>query len=157
MAKFEMHLPNDIIKQVEQIYSYSEDIFGAMTKAGAEVVADNLRNYAPDILKPYIKITRIYRTLSDGGINTKTYFSGYIPFSNPNRTKFLRRGGNKSGKVYESTEGVPAEFLANLYEYGRSGAPFPKHPSLRKSFNEQQIRKAMLDVQKKMSGGLLDE
>lgn len=156
MAKFEMQLPNDIIKQFEEIYGYSDEIFGAMTKAGAEVVAENLRNNAPDILKPYVKITRIYRTLSDGGINTKTYFSGYIPFSDPNRTKFLRRGANSQGKVYESTEGVPAEFLANLYEYGRSTAPFPKHPSLRKSFNEEQIRKAMLDVQKKMSGGLLE-
>ena len=157
MAKFEMQLPNDIIKQFEQIYSYSDEIFGEMTKAGAEVVAENLRNYAPDILKPYVKITRIYRTLSDGGINTKTYFSGFIPFSNPNRKMFSRRGGNSEGKVYgDPYAGVPAEFLANLYEYGRSTAPFPKHPFLRKSFNEEQIRKAMLDVQKKMSGGLLE-
>jgi hypothetical protein len=51
--------------------------------------------------------------------------------------------------VYKSTEGVPAEFLANIYEFGRHGYPFPKHPFLRKSFRKNQIEKAMLDVQKK--------
>ena len=132
MAKFKIELPTEVIKEIESVNENTTEIFGKMTQAGAEVVARNMRNNAPTTINGYVKLTKIYRTPSDGGINTKAYVKGYIPFSNPNRKGFSRKGG--SGKVYVSTEGVPAEFLANLYEYGRSTAPFPKHPFLRKSF-----------------------
>lgn len=155
MAKFKLELPTEIIKQMETINKNTSEIFGEMTKAGAEVVAANMRNNAPSTISGYVKITKVYRTPTNGGINTKAYVKGYIPFSNPNRHSFTRSGG--SGKTYTTTEGVPAEFLGNLYEYGRSTAPFPKHPFLRKSFKKKEIEDAMLKAQKKASGGLLDE
>ena len=155
MAKFEMQLPDAIMKDFQKIYKESDKIFGEMTKAGAEVVANNMKNSAPNVLKPYVKTTKIYKTPSDGGINTKAYVSGYIPFSDPNRKYFSRRNGT-TAKVYRTTQGVPAEFLANIFEYGRSTAPFPKHPFVRKSFKKAEIEKAMLDAQKRASGGLLE-
>ena len=155
MAKFKVQLPTEIIKDFEKINKNTSRIFGEMTEAGAKVVAENMRNNAPTTISGYIKITKIYRTPSNGAINTKAYVKGYIPFSNPNRKGFTRSGG--SGKSYTSTEGVPAEFLAMLYEYGRTTAPFPKHPFLRKSFKKKEIEQAMLEAQVKASGGLLDE
>jgi hypothetical protein len=101
-------------------------------------------------------LTRTYKTPSDDGINTKVIFSGYLPFSTPGRTSFLRRGRG-GGKVYSTSKGVPADFLAIIFEYGRSNAPFPKRPFFRRSFNEAKINKAMLDAQKTASGGILDE
>lgn len=155
MAKFKVELPTEVIKEIQSIYNNTGEIFGKMTEAGAKVVAENMKNNAPEILRKYVRLTKIYRTPTNGGINTKAYVKGYIPFSNPNRQYFSRKGG--SGKTYTSTEGVPAEFLSILYEYGRSTAPFPKHPFLRKSFKKKEIEKAMLEAQKEASGGLLDE
>ena len=155
MAKFNLELPTEIMKDIQKISNDTEYIFGEMTKAGAEVVAQNMRSSAPSTINQYVKITRVYKTPSDGGINTKAYIKGYIPFKGK-RTVFSRRG-RAGGSVYDGTKGVPAEFLANLYEYGRSTAPFPKHPFLRKSFKKGEIEKVMLQAQRRLSGGLLDE
>lgn len=155
MARFKMELPTEIIKQMETVNKNADKIFGEMTKAGAEVAAQNMRANAPSDLQPYVRVGKTFKTPSDNGINTEAYVSGYIPFSDPNRKYFSRAGGN--GKTYKTTLGVPAEFLANLYEYGRSTSPFPKKPFLRKSFNKGQIEEAMLLAQAKASGGLLDE
>ena len=154
MAKFEMQLPTDVIKDAQFLYDNADIIFGKMTEAGAKVVAENIKNNAPDILKPYVKTSVTYRTPSDGGINTKAYISGYIPFSNPNRQFFARRNGSSS-KIYTTTAGVPADFLANLYEYGRSTAPFPKYSFYRKSWVRETIEKAMLKMQIRESNGLM--
>lgn len=156
MAKFKMELPTDIMKDFQRIYDNADEIFGEMTKAGAEVALNNIKATAPNAeLASHAKLTRTYKTPSDQGIATKVYFSGYIPFKG-NRRYFVRRG-RKGGKVYRSTKGVPAEFLALVYEYGRSGAPFPKKPFIRKAFKKSQIESAMLEAQKRASGGLLDE
>lgn len=155
MAKFKLELPTEVLKEIQSVHDNTGEIFGRMTEAGAKVVAENMKTNAPEILRSYVKITKTYRTPTDDGINTKAYVKGYIPFSNPNRKGFTRKGG--SGKTYTSTEGVPAEFLSILYEYGRSTAPFPKHPFLRKSFKKKEIEQAMLEAQKEASGGLLDE
>lgn len=154
MAKFGIELPTDIMKDFQKIYKNADEIFGGMTKAGAEVVLNNVRQKCPDVIRPYAKLTRVYKTPSDGGINTKVVFAGYIPFKG-NRQYFNVRGGN--GKMYSNSKGMPADFLAIMYEYGRSTLPFPKKPFFRRSFNKGQIEKAMLDAQKKLSGGLLDE
>ena len=152
MAKFNLELPTELIKDIEKLNNNAEDIFGEMTRAGAAVVVKNLENNAPSNLRPYIKMTRTYKTPSDNGINTKAYISGYMPFSNPNREYFSRAGGN--GKSYSTNKGVPADFIAQLYEYGRSTAPFPKKPFLRKSFKKDEIEKAMLKVQNKRFGDI---
>lgn len=156
MARFDMQLPKDLMSDLKKIDANAEKIFGEMTKAGAEVALDDVRSNAPEILKPYAKLTRTYKTPSNGGINTKVIFSGYLPFSTPNRNAFVRRGRG-GGKVYSTSKGVPADFLAILYEYGRSNAPFPKRPFFRRSFNASKIEKAMLERQKTASGGILDE
>lgn len=156
MARFQMELPTDLIKDIDNLEKNSQKMFGEMTKAGAETVEKIMERNAPSELKSHIKVSVTYRTPSDNGINTKVYIGGYIPFSNPNRKYFSRNGG--SGKNYKSSDGVPAAFLAQLYEYGRSnGNPFPKKPFMRKSFRKKEIEAAMLQAQVKASGGLLDE
>lgn len=156
MARFQANLPDDVIKEIKRVHDNTEQIFGEMTKAGAEVVESNVKANAPSILKSHVKITRTYKTPSDGGINTKVYVGGYIPFSDKNR-KFFSRRNKAGGKMYSTGKGVPAEFLGILYEYGRSTSPFPKIPFLRKSFgNRSKIERAMKEAQKKASGGLLE-
>ena len=43
MARFELELPEEIMKDFQRIYDNADDIFGAMTKAGAEVVMSNIK------------------------------------------------------------------------------------------------------------------
>lgn len=156
MAKFSLVLPDEIIKDTEKLYRNSDKIFGGMTRAGAEVVLNNVKQTAPHAgIASNTKLSKTYKTPSDGGINTKVYFSGYLPFKG-NRKTFKRRG-RKGGDVYTTTKGVPVAFLAQIYEYGRSTSPFPKKPFFRKAFNTAQIEKAMLKAQKELSGGILDE
>ena len=147
---FKMTLPDELIKEFDKVNKGADKMLGEMTQAGAQAVAENMKNYAPNVLKPFVKLSKVYKTPSDGGINTKAYISGYIPFSDPNRKYFVRG----KGKANE-TKGVPADFLAILYEYGRSTSPFPKKPFLRKSFKKKEIEEAMLKAQEKASGGLL--
>ena len=103
-----------------------------MTKAGAKVVLKNIKANVPNsfhgsnIMK-CLKVTKSYETPSDDGINTKVAFYGYFE--------------NKQGKR------VPAPLVCNVFEYGRSNRQ--KRPFLRKSFNNAEIEKAMLQVQKK--------
>lgn len=142
MAKFKMELPTELIKEMETLNRKSEEIFGEMTQAAAEVVAKNVQANAPEVIKDKVKISKVYKTPSNGGINTQVYVSGYIPFSNPNRKYFSRTNG-RSSTVYKTTKGVPVAFVGNLYEYGRSDGTFPKHPFLRKSFKKKEITETM--------------
>lgn len=140
MAKFNMELPTEIMKDFEKVYKDSEKIFGGMTKAGAEVVYSNVRNNVPASFRGSnimncMKITKVYKTPTDDGINTQVGFYGYF--------------------VNEDGKRTPAPLVANMFEYGSSKRKYPKHPFLRKSFNKNQIEKAMLEAQKKLSGGLL--
>lgn len=142
MARFNVELPNDIIKDFERIYGDTDKILGEMTKAGAEVVEKNIIANMPQSIRnskmmDCLKITKVYKTPSDDGINTKVGFYGYFQ--------------NEEGKI------VPAPLVANVFEYGRSNLPFPKHPFMRKSFKKKEIEAAMLKAQKQASGGLLDE
>ena len=142
MAKFQLELPTDIMKDIQKINSNAEKIFGEMTKAGAEVVMGNIQASVPDGIRNSqmmncLKMTRVYKTPSDDGINTKVAFYGYFT--------------NEDGKR------VPAPLVANVFEYGRSNLPFPKHPFMRKSFKKSDIERAMLKAQREASGGILDE
>lgn len=141
MAKFEMQLPTEIMKDFQKVYDNSEKIFGEMTKAGAEVVNHNIRANVPQAIRnsrmmDCLRITKTYKTPSDDGINTKVGFYGYFQ--------------NEDGRT------VPAPLVANVFEYGRSNAPFPKQPFMRKSFKKGDIEQAMLKAQKRISGGLLE-
>lgn len=134
LADFKAELPNDIIKQLEQLEGNTDKMLGEMTEAGARVVMNNIKAnlpssfYGSDIIR-CLKITKTYKTPSDDGINTKVAFYGY----------FTDADGRKK----------PAPLVANVYEYGRSNAPFPKKPFVRKSFKKDQIEKAMQAVQDK--------
>lgn len=142
MAKFSMELPTEIMKDFEKVYGNTEEIFGEMVKAGAKVAESNVRANLPEGIRKSammnnLVMTDVYKTPSDDGINCKVMFSGYFT--------------NENGQT------VPAPLVANVFEYGRSNAPFPKQPFMRNSFRKSDIEKAMLEAQKKASGGLLDE
>lgn len=138
MAKFRMEIPKEIMQDFQKLQVNADEIFAEMTRAGAEVVEVNVRTNVPssfhdsDIMN-CLKITKTYKTPSDGGINTRVGFYGYFTNSKDRR--------------------VPAPLVANVVEYGSSRVK--KKPFFRKSFKKSQIEKAMLDAQKKASGGLL--
>ncbi len=132
MAKFNMELPNDLIKQFEALDVNCEKMLGNMTQAGAEVVYRNVISNIPDSLKKSnimkcLKKTKIYKTKSDDGINTKVAFYGYFR--------------NKRGIE------TPAPLVANIFEHGTSTVN--KQPFMRKSFKKAEIERAMLQEQEK--------
>ena len=132
MARFDMELPTDLIDIFRTLGQNEKKMLQDMTKAGAKVVLKNIKSNVPssfhgsNIMK-CLKTTKTYETPSDDGINTKVAFYGYFV--------------NKQGKT------VPAPLVCNVFEYGRSNRT--KKPFLRKAFNEKEIEKAMLEVQKK--------
>lgn len=136
MAKFVGELPNDLIKMFEALEVNTESMLGEMVQAGAEVARQNVEAKMPRQLRSgmlssgdAIRLTRVYKTPSDDGINCQVTIEGY----------FINRDGIKT----------PAPLVANLFEYGRSNSPYPKQPFFRQSFNKSQIEKAMLRVQEK--------
>ncbi len=132
MARFNSELPNDLIKEFEQLDVNTEKMMGEMTKAGAEAVYRKVLKNIPksfqnsNIMKCF-KITRTYKTKSDDGINTKVAFYGYFK--------------NKRG-VEE-----PAPLVANVFEHGTSTVQ--KQPFMRKSFSKSEIEAEMKKVQDK--------
>ena len=142
MAKFTADIDESVLKDISYIDKQFENIFGGMTKAGAEVVYKNVISALPESLRSsgfssHVKLSKVYRTPSDDGINTKVMITGYFK--------------NKEGKK------TPAPLVANMFEYGSSKKKYPKQPFFRKSFKKSQIMKAMEEAQKNLSGGLLDE
>jgi hypothetical protein len=142
MAKIVVDIDDSVLKDISYIDKQFDHIFGGMTQAGAEVVCKNVIANLPEALKSSgftknVKLSRVYKTPSDDGINTKVMITGYFK--------------NKEGKK------TPAPLVANMFEYGSDKRKYPKHPFFRKSFKKSQIMKAMEETQKKLSGGLLDE
>ena len=141
MAQFNEELPDKLIKDFLRLAIDSEKLLEEMTKAGAKVVEQNIKRTVPvKELARYVKVSRSYKTPSDGGINTQVYINGYMPFKG-GRTSFTQKRG------VSTRRGVPADFIAKLYEYGRSTSPFPKRPFMRKAFKKNEIETAMLRVQ----------
>lgn len=142
MAKFTADIDESVLKDISYIDKQFDHIFGGMTKAGAEVVYKNVIANLPGSLSSSgfaknVKLSRVYKTPSDDGINTKVMITGY----------FINKDGRKT----------PAPLVANMFEYGSTKKNYPKQPFFRKSFKKSQIMKAMEEEQKKLSGGLLDE
>lgn len=142
MARFDLELPTEVMKDFEKIFSNTDKIFGEMTKAGAEVVHKNIIANVPKGIRnskmmDCLKISKVFKTPSDDGINTKVAFYGYFT-DEDGRTK-------------------AAPLVANVFEYGNSTNSFKKHPFMRKSFRKSDIEQAMLKAQKEASGGILDE
>lgn len=142
MAKLVIDIDDSVLKDISYIDKQFDHIFGGMTQEGAKVVYKNVISSLPEALKSSgftknVKLSRVYKTPSDDGINTKVMITGYFK--------------NKEGK------NTPAPLVANMFEYGSDKRKYPKHPFFRKSFKKSQIMKAMEEAQKKLSGGLLDE
>lgn len=132
MAKFNMELPNDLMKQFEALDVNTEKMLGSMTNAGAEVVYKNVMSNIPKSFKnsnimKCLQKTKVYKTPSDDGINTKVAFYGYFTNSRGVET--------------------PAPLVANVFEKGTSTVK--KQPFMRKSFKKSEIEKAMLAEQEK--------
>ena len=143
MAKFKTELPNDLIKGVESLEKNSEKMIEDMVLAGAKVAQNRMKQKAPTTIAKFCAISINYRTPSDGGINRKVYVKeGYLPFSG-NRKYFFQKYSKDYGTMYVTTLGVPANFLAKLYEYGRSTSPFPKKPFMRRAFKKSEIEAAI--------------
>lgn len=132
MAKFNSELPNDLIKEFEQLDLDTEKMMGEMTKAGAEAVYRKVLKNIPksfissNIMKCLYK-TKVYKTPSDDGINTKVAFDGY----------FINKRGIEE----------PAPLVANVFEHGTSTVK--KQPFMRKSFSKREIEAEMKKVQEK--------
>ena len=132
MARFDVELPNDLMKQFEALDINTEKMLSSMTKVGAEVVYNKILSNIPKSFKnseimKCLKITKVYKTPSDDGINTKVAFYRYFK--------------NKRGIE------TPAPLVANIFEHGTSTVK--KQPFMRKSFKKSEIEKAMLEEQKK--------
>ena len=134
MAKFHQELPNDLIKVFEDLETNCDEMFGEMCKAGAEVVYSNVRSNMSKAFKSTkslekgLKITKVYKTPSDDGVNVHLGFYGY------------------------NEEGVPIPLIALAREYGTSKGE-AKKPFFRKSFKKKEIEQAMQQVQDKYIKG----
>ena len=131
MASFVGGLPKELIQMFETLEKDTDKMLSDMVQAGAKVAEANVRANMPKnlakVIDSNVKVSKVYKTPTDDGINQQVVISGYFV----NRWKQV----------------TPAPLVANIFEYGRSGAKYPKKPFFRKSFNEQQIENAMLKVQ----------
>lgn len=134
MAKFNSELPYDLMKVFEDLETNCDEMFGEMCKAGATVVYNNVRANMKKVFKSTrslekgLKITKVYKTPSDDGINVHLGFYGY------------------------NDEGVPIPLIAQAREYGTSSKE-AKKPFFRKSFKKKDIEQAMQVVQDKYIKG----
>ena len=142
MAKFFGELPNDLIKEFEDLETNAEIMMGKMCKVGAEVVHNkvvaNMENSfdSTKSLMKGLRVTRVYKTPTDDGINVHIGFYGYDTEKSTN----------------QFPGGVPIPLIAMAREYGTSSGEEEK-PFLRKSFKKSEIEKAMMEVQKQYIKG----
>ena len=134
MAKFQSEVPNDLIKQFEELNTNYDKVFGEMVEVGAEVAYKNIKSNMSKAFKTTkslnkgLKITKVYKTPSDDGINVHIGFYGY------------------------ADDGTPIPLIAMAREYGTSRGE-KKKPFMRKSFKKKEIEQAMLKVQDKYIKG----
>lgn len=134
MAAFEEQLPTELMEQFEHLDKSTETMLKEMTREGAKKVLANVKANVPQSFRKSgimkcLKLTRSYKTPSDDGVATKVAFYGYF--------------NNEDGKI------TPAPLVCNLFEYGRSNSPYPRHPFMRRSFVSSEIELAMKKVQDK--------
>ena len=138
MAKFKSELPYELMQVFEELETNCDEMFGEMCRAGATVVYNNVMTNMRKVFKSTrslekgLKITKVYHTPSDDGINVHIGFYGY------------------------NDEGVPIPLIAQAREYGtsRDGKEIEKKkPFFRKSFKKKDIEQAMQEVQDKYIKG----
>ena len=136
MARFKAELPYDLLKVFDELEADAPEMMGEMCKAGATVVYNKvIANLGKafkrtDTLLKGLKITRIYKTPSDDGINVHVGFYGY----------------NADKKTKAHPKGVPIPLIAMAREYGTSSGE-AKKPFFRKAFSKKEIEQAMIEVQ----------
>ena len=136
MAKFKAELPNDLIKVFDELETDAPIMMGEMCKAGATVVYNKVvsglgKAFAKtDTLLKGLKITQVYETPSDDGINVKVAFYGY----------------DSENPTPQYPKGKPIPLIALAREYGTSRGE-KKKPFFRKAFAKKDIEQAMLEVQ----------
>lgn len=135
MARFKAELPNDLLKQFQDLANGgAEQMMKEMVDVGATVAEKNIRANMRKVFKDSSRLekclvrTKTYKTPSDDGVNEKVAFYGY----------FVNEQGKK----------VPAPLVAQAREYGTSQGE-TKKPFIRKSFKKAEITDAMLKVQEK--------
>ena len=135
MAKFNAELPNDLIKQFDELANGgAEKMMSEMVDAGADVVEQNVRANMKKSFEDTSRLekclvkTKAYKSPSDDGIGEKVAFYGYFV--------------NEQGKT------VPAPLVAMAREYGTSKGE-RKKPFIRNAFKKGEITEAMLKVQGK--------
>ena len=135
MAKFKSELPLELIKQFEKLVnSDARKMLGEMVDAGAEIAMNNVKSNmrksfdSTEKLEKCLVKTKVYKTKSDDGINSKVAFYGYF--------------------VNEQGKRVPAPLVAMAREYGTSNGE-AKKPFIRKAFEKAEITSVMLKVQEK--------
>ena len=138
MARFNAELPNDLMKVFEELETNAPIMMGEMCRAGAEVVYNKVKKNLGNSFKrtatllKVLKITKVYETPSDDGINVHVGFYGY----------------NKDKVTKEHPKGVPIPLIAMAREYGTHGGEWEeKKQFLRKSFSKKDIERAMMEVQ----------
>lgn len=142
MAKFNAELPNDLMNVFEELETNVPEMMGEMCKAGAEVVykkvvANMGKVFARSAtLVKGLKITKVYKTPTDDGINVHIGFYGYDT--------------SKASKAYP--KGKPIPLIAMAREYGTSSGE-KKMPFFRKSFAKKDIEQAMMEVQNRYIKG----
>lgn len=134
MAAFEEQLPAELMEQFEFLDKNTDTMLKEMTREGAKKVLANVKANVPQSFRKSaimkcLKLTRSYKTPSDDGVATKVAFYGYFE--------------NDDGEI------TPAPLVCNLFEYGRSNSPYPRHPFMRRSFVSSEIESAMRKVQDK--------
>ena len=135
MAKFNADLPNDLIKVFDELETNAPFMMGEMCKAGAEVVYKKVTSNLGKAFKSTgsllkgLKVTKVYETPSDDGINVHIGFYGY---------------DGEPTKKYP--KGTPIPLKAMAREYGTSRGE-KKKPFFRKSFAKKDIEQAMMEVQ----------
>lgn len=137
MANFEEELPNDLIKEFENIEVDTPKMMQEMIKEGAKVVYNNVQNNMKRAFKTTralekgLRITKVYHT-SNGEVATKIAFYGY----------------DKEKRSKQYPEGTPIPLIALAREYGTSSGE-KKKPFFRTAFKSKEIEDAMLKVQEK--------
>jgi hypothetical protein len=135
MARFDVEVGNDLLHQIEKLEGKSDDVFGQMVDAGADVVLRNMRSNmrasfkTTRSLEQGLKKTRVYKTPSDGGVAVKVLFSGY------------------------NDKGVAIPLIASARDRGTKRGE-AKRPFFRKSFNKSAIEGAMRRVEPRLFEGM---
>lgn len=144
----------DIMAQIDEMQQRFPEVCEAMVEAGGEAVREEIYSNMPDTLydagrgstRGGFYTTEPYHTPSDGAINVKVYYDGYIE--------------TDDGRV------IPYPLLVNAFEYGTSDrftkaggyrGSITKQPFFRKSFNKAKIEAAMRKVWEEKTKGILNE